>query len=230
MIGFVIAVIVLLLDTSSTPQAAVVTLANGREQHALGVEREGATVVLRFAKGTLRVPASEVKSIDAAAPVAASGVDGPKRQEFRTVSFALAGQTFEARIPQEYEAGESAPGARFAAFSAREGQRALRIASSDWEQTFWALPTAVLAHHQEAYPDYELRAERFTRLAQYPAWLVTFHYRRGSRTWVECQGFLDLGTERGVLVVSASESAETGSEVPEWIVQAVGTSLAAKRD
>lgn len=201
----------------------IVTLANGREHLVDRIEREASTLILHFAQGSLRVAASEVLSTEEL------GAGNAPYREFSNVTFRLTETAFETRIPADYRAVEPQPEPSVVTFAPRTGSGSLRFAWAAGSSAFWTVPAVVHQHHRASYAEYQVVAERFTQLGEALAWMTTFRYRRGATSWVECQGFLDLG-DLGVLVISATSPIEPDEEALQWLVGSVGRSLRVRLD
>ncbi len=225
------AILVACLFAPEAPPSIEVELVNERRIAVLAAERHGEQWLLRFERGSMTIPASLVARVGSSSPPG-RGARAEERIEPRAIGEPATLRTFvvddvmlEAALPTEYSPTDAAGEEKIAAFVGAGGQVSVRFAWSERNDSLWSLGTAIKEHHRAIYAGYRTVSERFTMLGAHPAWLLTFSYRKGERTWLECQGF--LLEDRRVLIVSVS--ALEGSPVrPEFLVRSVGATLRAK--
>lgn len=205
----------LLTCTQLAAAEVEVVLRNGQIHRAERVERAEGTVVLHFAQGSLRVLENEIASVRE--PSATTQETAAR--ELKQVRVQIGEWDLETQIPVEYKRSSSSD-EKVTSFVSNDQNCSIRLAASSSDLELWLLPKSVKQHHEATYPGYETLGERFTQLGDHATWWLSFSYRRGNRTWRECQGFLALPD--GILVLSATSGSE---EDPVWIVECVGKRL-----
>lgn len=213
---------------SEDPAALEVVLSNGRSLRVLAAERDQESWILRFPNGSVTLALAQVAEVRAAGaapmptppdPPRVDAVDLPAPAEQHRVE--VEGVAIQVAIPSDFAPAASAD-PKMAVFVTVDGARSIRFAWSPNQDSFWSMGHAVKTHHRETYADYRPHGERYTTLGSYPAWLFTFGYTKGERTWRECQGFLLAG--KRVLIISVTAPA-SGALAPDPLVRSLAGTL-----
>ena len=224
-------ILALLVPAEGSGQAPATTfevsLENGRAFRADDAQRVGDTWVFRFEAGRLELAASTVREVRAAgsdapnSPPPANQISPLRTAEERgrREQLAVGDRRLSVEIPKRFGAPHSHD--RIVTLTTEDGSESLRFAESEVKSSLWTLRGGVQQLHAARYEGFQVRSEDFTLLGPHPSWLLTFSYRKGDETWIECQGFLVV--EGKLVVISAT--ALPVSTPPRNLIRSLGRSL-----